>query len=212
MADSPEQVPEQAPEPKKRGRQKSPDDLLFNAPGRHVSKKTLEEQAKVIDERKKHALMDTHEVILNDGWKRQEALWRDADFELRCSIVYGMVIHDGAINVKDITRFFAISADDLKPFAKVYDMAKAALKLKIQRNQISIGLQREDSAPMKFNLQKQFAEQVSEPAHEGVDSVQSGPPTIIYNEVKAANEELRNELEAAVQSAIAIAGAKDKAH
>jgi hypothetical protein len=188
------------------------DAMLVNKPSHLVSKKTLEEQAKVIDERKKHALMDTHEIIVNDGWKRQEALWRDADFETRCSIIYGMVLHDGAISTRDITRFFAIQSDDLKPFGKVYDMAKAALKLKIQRNQISIGLQREDSAPLKFNLQKQFAEQVNEPAHEGVDSVQSGPPTIIYNEVKAENEELRGELEAAVQSAIAIASAKDKTH
>jgi hypothetical protein len=181
-----------------------------NRPSKLISKETLEEQAKVIDERKKHALMDTHEVIVNDGWKHQEALWRDADYNLRCSIIYGMVLHDGAINVKDITRFFAITSKDLEPFAKVYDMAKAALKLKIQRNQISMGLQREDSAPLKFNLQKQFAEQVNDPAHEGVASIQSGPPTIVYNEVKAENADLRGELEAAVQSAIAIATAKDK--
>jgi hypothetical protein len=187
------------------------DDARLNRPAKLISKKTLEEQAKVIDERKKHALMDTHEVILNDGWKRQEALWRDADHETRCSIIYGMVIHDGAISSRDITRFFAIKSKELEPYAIVYDMAKAALKLKIQRNQISIGLQREDSAPLKFNLQKQFAEQVNDPAHEGVESVQSGPPTVVFNQTQGGNEEIKAELEAAVQTAIAIAGSKSKA-
>jgi hypothetical protein len=179
-------------------------------PAALISYETLEEQAKVIDERKKHALMDTHEVILNDGWKKQQALWSSADHETRCSIVYGMILHDGAINVRDITRFFAIKTKDLEPYAVIMDMAKAALKLKIQRNQISIGLQREDSAPLKFNLQKQFAEQVNDPAHEGVESVQSGPPTVVFNQTTGANDDIKAELEAAVHSAIAIAGVKNK--
>ena len=135
--------------------------------------------------------------------RQQQQLWREADHDMRCSIIYGMVLHDGAISVQDITRFFSITKKDLEPYGTVYDMARSALKLKIQRNQISIGLQREDSAPLKFNLQKQFAEQVTEPAHEGVASVPAGPPTIIYNEAKADNAELRSELEDAVQAAVA---------
>lgn len=155
--------------------------------------------------------MPTHEVLVNEGWKTQKALWADADYDTRCSIVYGMVIHDGAISTRDITRFFAIKPKELEPFNEVYEMARAALKLKIQRNQISIGLSHDGNPALKFNLQKQFAEQVNDPAHEGVSSVQSGPPTVVFNQTQGANEEIKAELEAAVQTAIAIAGSKSKA-
>jgi len=83
-------------------------------------------------------------------------------------------MYDGAIakGMTDIARFFGVKKATLEPYAETFEMAKAALKLKIQRNQISLGLQREDNAQWKFNLQKQFAEQVSEPAHEGVETTE----------------------------------------
>jgi hypothetical protein len=140
-------------------------------PSQVRTKEAVIQQAKVAEQRKADAATDEHELRPNSNWKKQFAIWANADHELKCDIVYGMVFHDGAYNVKDITRFFNIKADELKPFAHIVDAAKAALKLKIQRNQISLGLQREDNPSLKFNLQKQFAEQVNDPAHEGVASV-----------------------------------------
>lgn len=185
-----------------------PETMRLNIPSKLISRETLAEQALVIDERKKHALMDTHEIIPNNGWKVQFDLWRNADEDGKRDIVYGMVMHDGAIGRYDITRFFNIDKKELAPFVEVFEAAKIALKLKIQRNQISMGLQREDLVNMKFFLGKQFAEQVMEPAHEGVNSVQTSPPSIVFNEVKADHGELRAELEGAIATAVALAGVK----
>ena len=177
-------------------------------PANYISDEVIQIQGEVVNKRKKHALMDTHEIIPNDGWKKQFELWSNATEEERKDIIYGMVMHDGAIKPADISRFFGIDKKELTQFKLIYDAAIAALKLKIQRNQISIALQREDQSDMKFFLGKQFAEQVQNPAHEGVASVDTAPPSIVINEVKADNTGLRNELEAAVQTAMAIAKVK----
>lgn len=185
-------------------------EMVEKRPAKFISKETLQEQALVIDERKKHALMDTHEIILNRGWKHQFDLWANADTDTKRDIIYGMVMHDGAVNIRDITRFFNIKKEEINPFNEVFEAAKVALKLKIQRNQISLGLQREDMLNLKFMLGKQFAEQVAEPAHEGVSSVQSAPPQIVVNQTNGINEELRNEMDAAVQAAMAVTSARTK--
>ena len=137
-------------------------------PSRHQSPEAVAEQARVIEWRKEEAASPEHRVIPNGSWRTQFALWADADDEARKDIIFGMVLHDGAITEKDITRFFGISKDDLKPYRQVYEAGRAALKLKVQRNQISLGLQREDSPIWKALLGKQFAEQTSEPVHDGV--------------------------------------------
>ena len=157
---------------------------IHDRPAKLQTKDSLIAQARVIEERKADAAKDQHEVKPNDGWKKQFALWADATHDEKCNIIFGMVFHDGAFNVKDITRFFNIKADELKPFNYIADAAKAALKLKIQRNQISLGLQREDVPNYKFFLGKQFAEQVNDPAHEGVNSVDNAEVKVQINVLK----------------------------
>lgn len=140
-------------------------------PAKHQTKEELRAQAEVIAERKEDAASPAHKVKKNNSWREQFAVWENADFDERCDIVFGMTMHDGAIRIKDITRFFNIKADELTPFTHIFEAAKAALKLKIQRNVISLGLQREDSPIIKFNLTKQYAEQTDNPVHSDVEDL-----------------------------------------
>lgn len=135
------------------------------------SRESLLAGAKVIEARKADAAEPVHKITPNDAWKTQFDLWANADFEERCSIIYGMVFHDGAKGAKDITRFFNIKADELKPFQHIINAATVALKLKIQRNVISLGLTREDNPMLKFHLGKQYAEQTENPVHSDVEDL-----------------------------------------
>ena len=153
-------------------------------PANLQSREAIKEQAKVIEQRKEDAASPQHQVIPNGSWRNQFALWQNADHDGRCDIVFGMVLHDGAITERDLTRFFNISKDDLRPYRYIFEAGRAALKLKVQRNQISIGLQREDTPTWKFFLGKQFGEQVAEPAHEGVESVESADTKVTINVLK----------------------------
>jgi hypothetical protein len=152
-------------------------------PAQHQSKDALVAQAKVIEKRKEDAANPTHDPEPNDGWKKQFATWANANEEERFNLVFGMVLTDGA-SVKDIARFFNVKPDELKPYRHIIDAGKVALKLKVQRNQISLGLQREDQPMFKFFLGKQFAEQVSEPQHEGVESVDNAEVRVQINVLK----------------------------
>ena len=152
-------------------------------PAQLQTKEAVAAQARVVEQRKEDAASPTHEPKPNDGWKKQFAIWANANEDERCNLIYGMVILDGA-KQKDITRFFNIKEADLKPFAHIFNAGIAALKLKVQRNQISLGLQREDQAALKFHLGKQFAEQVAEPSHEGVQSVDNAEVKVQINVLK----------------------------
>ena len=169
-----------------------------------------EEQAQIMTERKTEALSPDHDVKPHYGYKKQKENWLKATEEMRHAYVYGMVMFDGAIakGANDIARFFGVQKKDLVPYLETFEMAKAALKLKIQRNTISLGLQREDMVVLKFNLLKQYAEQIADPAHEGVEPVQTTPPQIVINAAQGANDELRAELDAAVQAAMTVNRAK----
>jgi hypothetical protein len=147
-----------------------------NSPTRHLTPEHKEKMLGVTEQRKEEAMSEDHVVKLHYGYKKQKELWLNADEETRHAIVFGMVIWDGAIKkgMADIARFFAIKGDDLKElnekYAETFSMAAMALKLKIQRNVISLGLQREDAMNLKFNLLLQYSEQVLAPVHEGVES------------------------------------------
>jgi hypothetical protein len=166
--------------------------------------------AAVAQTRQEEALDPNHVVKLHYGFETQKALWTDASERDRNAIVYGMVLYDGAIaaGMKDIARFFGIDKKELEQYKSTFEMAKAALKLKIQHNQISMGLQREDLAALKFFLGRQFAEQVAEPAHAGVEDLRTAPPQIIINTAEGANADIRAELDAAVTAAMAMTKAK----
>lgn len=167
-------------------------ELTTAGPSQLQTKDALLAQAKIVEQRKEEASTPTHEIKSNDGWKKQFDTWANASDEERCNIVYGMVILDGA-KQKDITRFFNIKDADLKPFAHIVNAGVAALKLKVQRNQISLGLQREDMATLKFHLGKQFAEQVAEPSHEGVQSVDNAEVKVNINVLKPEDAALVGE-------------------
>jgi transposase-like protein len=166
--------------------------------------------AAVAQVRQEEALNPDHVIKLHYGFETQKKLWNEASERDRNAIVYGMVLYDGAIAAggRDIARFFGIDKKELEPYKPTFEMAKVALKLKIQHNQISMGLQREDLPMLKFFLGKQFAEQVQEPAHEGVGDLRATPPQIIINTAEGANADVRAELDAAVTAAMAMTKAK----
>lgn len=158
--------------------------------------------------RKMEALDQNVTVRHDDQWKLLHTNWEEADEETRKSTVFGLAYNSG-FKARDIARLFRIKASDLTVYKEIIDQGLAALKLKITSNQIAYGLSTEQPV-VKFHLGKQFAEQVDNPAHEGVDTVEASIPNIIINEVKHNNEELRNELEAAVQAAMRQNGANLK--
>jgi hypothetical protein len=150
------------------------------SPTRNLSADHKMKMAEVAEQRKDEALSEDHVIKLHYGYKKQKDLWINANEEDRHAIVFGMVLFDGAIKkgMADIARFFAIKGDALKElqekYAETFEMAAMALKLKIQRNVISLGLQREDAMNLKFNLLLQYSEQVLSPVHEGVESMDEG--------------------------------------
>ena len=177
----------------------------------HRSIEHLETLAKVQEDRQTDALSPHHVPKLNYGYKTQRDLWLNSNEEDRHALIYGMVFHDGAIakGMTDISRFFGLAKDILMPYKETFEMAKAALKLKVQRNVLNLGLQREDQVALKFNLLLQYAEQVVNPAHEGKDSLdQSKEVAINLNVVRnesAEVKDLRTELDSMVAQADATA-------
>jgi len=150
-------------------------------PTKHLTKEHIVKMAEITEERKEEALDENHTIKLHYGFKNQKALWQNANEEDRHAIVYGMAFFDGAIKkgMSDIARFFGLEPKELKPYHETFEMAKIALKLKIQRNVISLGLQREDMVNLKFNLLLQYAEQTVNPQHEGVESIDETKPITI---------------------------------
>jgi hypothetical protein len=145
-------------------------------------------------------------VRRDDQWEKLHRDWESWDDDARKDAVFGLAYYSG-FKVRDIARLFRVKSADLKQYAEIIDQGLVALKLKITSNQIAFGLLT-DQPVIKFHLGKQFAEQVDNPAHEGVSSVETAPPAIIINEVKGDNSELRAELDAQVQAAMAVANAR----
>lgn len=142
-------------------------------------------------------------VRANCQWRHLTEQWRNWDADERRDVVFGLAYHAG-FKARDIARMFRIKPAELNDYKDIMDQGLVALKHKIASNQITYGLMT-DQPVVKFHLGKQFAEQVDNPAHDGVDTVESKIPTIVIQETRAQNTELRAELEGAVQAATAIA-------
>ncbi len=185
-------------------------------PSKNLTPEVLADLNNATNERKKHAIDSKHTLKSSDAWKEQKSIWPNASDDERRCYLYGMIFFDAVpASTKNgmglLAKFFGIKLDELKPYQDVIDMADAARVLHINRNQFSTFMQRDDNPMGKFFMGKQFGYQVNDPAHEGVDSVQSAPPAIIVNEIKADNTELRQELDEMARKAIAGVN-KGKSH
>lgn len=146
-------------------------DIKDAKPAKMISQDVARKQADLTNFRKKAAMAKGHVLEPNDSWKSQLKLWQEADDETRKNYLYGLIFSDGAgrIGGKLICKFFGIKPKELEPYREVMDAAEAALALKIQKNQISIGMLREDSHDLKWFLGKQWAFQTQNPVHQDVE-------------------------------------------
>jgi hypothetical protein len=141
--------------------------------------KTVEEIKDLRNETISIGMNPQHELIPNDGWKEQKKLWDKASDARRKDYLYGMILHDGVCadtkrGLALIAKFFCIKVKDLDPYQEVIDMADAARVMKINRNQLRTFIGRDDQPMGKFFIGKQYAYQVGEPKHEGVESIDDG--------------------------------------
>lgn len=112
---------------------------------------------------------------------------------------------DGFMKTTDIARLFSVKVSEIDKYIEVFSSAKMALKGKIQRNAISLGLQREDLLPLNFHLGLQYGEQTLNPAHEGVEDFGAGRDTTIKVVTKeSAKSLLRADIQSLPSSAAFI--------
>ena len=78
-------------------------------------------------------------------------------------------------------------------------MADAARVLKINRNQLAMSLLREDQPTLKFHMGKQFAYQVNDPVHEGVENADAGKSELT---IKVIGNEPTSTAESTADSAL----------
>jgi hypothetical protein len=125
----------------------------------------------------------------SDQWQRLRDYWINASDDARKDIVFGLAYNNGAKPL-DIQRLFNIVKKDLDQYSDVLKQAQATLKLKIQSNQIKTAFI-SDQPILKFFLGKQFAEQVDQPAHEGVASqdTSGGMKINVYSKGVVRDEE-----------------------
>lgn len=150
-------------------------------PSKAFDKNQLIAQADIKHQAKMDGVAPEFHIKTDDQWKALTTTWADADDEARNNIVFGLAYHNGA-KARDIARLFRIKPVELKPYAEVLDQAIATLKLKIQGNQITSGFMN-DTPMMKFFLGKQFGEQVEQPAHQDVASIDEGQGAITISVV-----------------------------
>lgn len=145
-------------------------------PSKAFTKDQLASQADIKHQNKMDAVNPELIIKADDQWRELSTYWASATVEERKSTVFGLTMNNGA-KPKDIARLFDIKPDELKPFTSVVNQAIAALKLKIQGNQITSGFMN-DTPMMKFFMGKQFGEQVENPQHEDVKSIDEGAGAI----------------------------------
>jgi hypothetical protein len=141
--------------------------------------KTVEEIKDLRNDTISQAMNPRHVLIPNNSWKDQKKLWAKANDNQRKDYLYGMILHDGVCadtkrGLALIAKFFAIKVKDLDDYQEVIEMADAARVLKVNRNQLRTFLGRDDQPMGKFFVGKQYAYQVGEPKHEGVESIDDG--------------------------------------
>jgi hypothetical protein len=140
----------------------------------------MREEARLAGEaRRIDALSHDHVLKSSDAWKNQKKLWNKASHTQRQNWLYAMVLFDGVCantrrGIKLIAQYFDVTPKEVEVYRDVLDMADAARVLKINRNQLGTSLGRDDQINLKFFMGKQFAYQVTDPAHEGVESVDEG--------------------------------------
>lgn len=154
-------------------------------PCKAYSRDEIVEQAKIKHKSKIRAASPTVEIQSDNQWKQLSTHWGKATEDERKDICFGMALHIGA-KPKDLSRLFAIKPDELKPYTEVMNQAVAALRLKVQQNQLTTALM-SDQPNLKFFLGKQFAEQVENPAHDGVVSDQSDGEAITITVVNRSD-------------------------
>jgi hypothetical protein len=200
---------------KQRDKQRAQEDRLELAQKLNPKRAVLvpEVQAaleKVSVARKLDACDEGHTLRPSDAHRTQRSLWANATVEEREDMVCGMVIFDGLVKARDVWAFFGVTKQEFEPYLQTHALSCAALKAKVQRNQMSVFLTRDDQADGKYFLGRQFAGQVQNPAHEDTPSVDenSKSPTIVFTESTGLAPEKRAEFEAAIQSAMAAGKVK----
>ena len=168
------------------------------------SKEQLKDLADAAYSRKMEAVDEEINLRPDNQWDVLSTNWHTADDKRRKDIVFGLAYYSG-FKSPDICRLFRIKPAELVPYKDIIEQGRIALKFKITSNQIAFGLLT-DQPVVKFHLGKQFAEQVDNPVHEGVESLDRQAPTIIIQEASGTNTELRAELEDAVRNAQAQGG------
>ncbi len=142
--------------------------VINEAPTRMLSTEHKKDMAAATEARKEDAMNPEHVLKLYYEYDTHKNAWAAADEHTRKAIIYGLVMFDGFTKMTDIARLFAVKINEITKFNDLFQSARMALKGKIQRNAINLGLQREDLLPLKFNLMLQYAEHTLNPVHEGV--------------------------------------------
>jgi hypothetical protein len=139
-----------------------------SSPANLLSKDHKMQMAERTEERKNEATSPEHVLKPYHGYDTHKNVWAVADDAQRKALVYGLVLFDGFVKMTDIARLFQVKASEVEKYGDLFHSAKMALKGKIQRNMLSLGLQREDLLALKFHLGLQYAEHTMNPVHDGV--------------------------------------------
>jgi hypothetical protein len=157
-----------------------------------LSKEMQDEMAEAKEQLKKDALAADHTIRTTDVWRTNPALWANATPDQRRDLLCGLIFYDGFSVAKKglsmIAALFKIKVAELNDYIEDMKVADAARCAKIFRNQFQFFLMTDHQPMGKFFIGKQFAYQVNDPAHEGVDSVADRPQRIIFEEEKADPE------------------------
>jgi hypothetical protein len=166
---------------------------------RAMSRQTVLAIAETNDARKGRAVEKSFVPLVNDGWKVQSRLWAEADDDTRRGYLYHMVLWSGVVMgsrkaLGHVAKYFGIKAAELDPYLDVMWMADTARVLKITESTFVGFLSNDRDTSGKFHIGKQYAYQVNDPAHEGVDSVQAAPQ-IIFAEAPRPDPKVRQDVE-----------------
>jgi hypothetical protein len=135
---------------------------------------------KALEQLKAANAIDTLEPVFtpqpSGEWRLTKAWWANASEDERQDQVYGLAFLNAA-KPKQIAQYYSIKESDLKQYAEQWEMGTAARILKINGHQMRWGLS--TSIPnAKFFLGLQFAQQVQNPQHEDVKSIDEGAGAI----------------------------------
>lgn len=188
-------------------------------PSRLLTEETKLAKAEAAEDRQSRALADTFIPKESYGFEEQEKIWANADLRKRKAMLFYMVLKAGFVmgrrnTIQRIQRYFGLTAKEWESdphkdeYIRVMWMADEARVSMIDENVFIGFLINDRDAGGKYHIQNTYAYKVQNPAWEGVETVNQAPSQIIYNEVKGANTELRDELEQLVKRREAEAAKK----